>query len=107
MFPIIRETMYTYTSFEDVNTPIDFTNGRASLIHGCLFYSPNCRRDVDLPLPLADAKRLRHSYGEDFRELPRPLWWSPETAYIALLTMEQTYYGDLYQELFNVPSWID
>ena len=107
MFPIIRETMYTYTSFEDLNTPIDFTNGRASLIHGRLFYSPNCRRDVDLPLPLDDATRLRHSYREDFRELHRPLWWSPETAYIAFLTMEQTYYGDLYQELFNVPSWID
>src|ERR1700678_1845921 len=107
MFPIIRDTMYTYTSFEDLNTPIDFSNGRASLILGRLFFSPNCRRDVDSPPPLDDATHLRHSYREDFRELHRPLWWSPETAYIAFLTMEQTYYGDLYQELFNVPSWID
>jgi hypothetical protein len=107
MFPVIRESMYRYTCFEDLNTPIDFINGRASLIDGRLFYSPNCRRDVGLPSPLEDATRLRHSYREDIRELHQPLWWSPNTAYLAFLALEQTFYGILHEELFDVPSWID
>jgi len=48
----------------------DKSNGRIYLSNGDIFYSPNCSRDVDVPLPLA--------WGDNpvYRILRSVLWQS-------------------------------
>ena len=72
---------YRATSFADEVHEIDKSQGRAVLIDGHLFYSPNCSRS-DVPLPSHSP-----NLGLDVSSLERPLWWSMDYVHLAFLPL--------------------
>jgi len=58
---------------------LDKSLGRASVINGDVFYSPNSKRSVSLP------PRSTPSPGRDIDSLQHPLWWSPQYAHVAFI----------------------
>lgn len=77
----------------------DKSRGRAFLHDGDMFYSPNCSREVDVPLPLVDGDNpffpKRKSNGRyDLWELDasaykRPAWWTPQFGWAAFIEVEE------------------
>ena len=75
---------------------IDKSNGRALLLNGEMFYSPNCSRTVTLPpnrLSITPA-------SSDITSLCQPLWWTLETVHLAFMPLDHTFFGD-FQEIFE------
>jgi hypothetical protein len=72
---------YHATSFTDEVHEIDKSQGRAVLINGHLFYSPNCSQS-DVPLPSHSPNP-----GLDVSSLERPLWWSMNHVHLAFLPL--------------------
>ncbi len=82
--------------------PIDHTRGRASIVDGCIVYSPNCGRTVKMPPMLPDIEFLLNT-GQRIECLHRPLWWSQETTFLAFLPIDPEFTGVPFEE-FNDPE---
>jgi hypothetical protein len=79
--------------------PIDHTRGRASIVDGCIVYSPNCGRIVKMPPMSADVDFLLDT-SQGIECLHQPLWWSQETFFLAFLPIEPEFTGVPFEE-FN------
>lgn len=72
---------YHATSFMDEAHEIDKSQGRAILVDGHLFYSPNCTRS-DILLP-----SFSPNPGRDISSIEHPLWWSMDHVHLAFLPL--------------------
>ena len=82
--------------------PIDHTCGRASIVDGCIVYSPNCGRIVKMP-PMFPNIDLLLNTGQPIDCLHQPLWWSKETAFLAFLPIDPEFAGVPFED-FNHPE---
>src|SRR5271168_3104391 len=83
----------------DANSPLDQSRGRVHLIGGDFFYSPNSRRDIQLPQVYDDT--LRDPYKDTITEFHQPLWWHPACLYLAFLHFRPGFIGGALQEYFD------
>ncbi|KAF9547542.1 hypothetical protein CPC08DRAFT_796076 [Agrocybe pediades] len=75
--------------------PIDKSNGRANLINGRFYYSPNCSRPLKDEALLIEPVDPSKSSVDVIRE---PTEWSPEQAYLSFMEMGSVMDGPM--------SWI-
>jgi hypothetical protein len=85
----------------DATGPIDLSLGRAQLIDGDIFFSPNSRREVQRPnvytgIPSRDSK------VHLFSEFLEPQWWLSGCPYLPFVPMRPVYAGVPFQNLFNI-----
>ena len=80
---------------------IDMAAGKASIINGAIYYSPNCSRRVELPPNHEDFVYIRKTDQVDVADLHKPLWWSERTAYLAFLPLKPDY-SFPFTDLFNL-----
>ena len=92
---------------------MDKTNGRVQILDGCLFFSPNCSRTVDLPPPARDKNdcepniflpRLQpngwHNYFElDIARYKIPRWWSLPFGWIAFFPLYPSFSRPIFEKL--------
>jgi hypothetical protein len=84
------------------SSPIDHTRGRASIVDGCIVYSPNCGRTVKMPPMFPDIDPLLNT-RQPINCLHQPLWWSQETAFLAFLAINFDLAGVPFED-FNNPE---
>src|SRR6202522_1977880 len=89
----------------DANSPLDQSRGRVHLIGGDFFYSPNSRRDIQLPQVYDDT--LRDPYKDTITEFHQPLWWHPACPYLAFLPIRPVFIGVPFQDFFDIPSYFE
>ena len=86
---------------------IDHSEGRAVLLNGTIFYSPNCVRDVALP-ETPDHMRLRNIFAdalhprlEDFHQ---PRWWTSPFGFLGFLPLQPLFEGYPLDRLAHIPA---
>jgi len=89
----------------DDNSPLDQSRGRLHLIDGNFFYSPNSRRDVQLPR-VCDGI-FRDPFKHEITEFHQPLWWHPTFPYLPFLPIRPVFSGVPFQHFVDVPSYFD
>lgn len=99
--PLVNTTYYQSVT-SDSTSPIDHSLGRVQLIGGDVFFSPNSRRDVTLPMPYNQIPS-RDSKRHTFSEFLEPQWWLADCAYLPFIPVRPMYAGVPFQELFDVP----
>ncbi|KAF8798504.1 hypothetical protein BYT27DRAFT_7264657 [Phlegmacium glaucopus] len=85
----------------DKDSDLDRSRGRVQLIEGNFFYSPNSRRDVQLP-PVYDEIPYCDCFKHGFAEFCQPLWWQPACPYLAFLPLRPVFAGVPFQDLFHI-----
>ncbi|KAF8810950.1 hypothetical protein BYT27DRAFT_7090717 [Phlegmacium glaucopus] len=85
----------------DKDSDLDHSRGRVQLIEGDLFYFPNSRRDVQLPL-VYDEIPYRDCFKHGFVEFCQPLWWQPACPYLTFLPLQPVFAGVPFQDLFHI-----
>jgi hypothetical protein len=94
------------TSETNIAKDIQHTGGKATLINGDVFYSPNSTAQVGLPPPVENNSSIWRDSGRSSpREFHQPLWWSEVTAYLAFLPLYPEECGEPFGELLNVPRY--
>ena len=83
------------------NSPLERSRGRVQLIRGDFYYSPNSRRDVELP-PVYNDVPFRDSFKDSFAEFRQPLWWQPACPYLAFIPLRPSFAGVPFQDLFHI-----
>lgn len=103
-----------YALFHRVTTTVNITQriqhngGRATIINGDIFYSPNSTAIVALPPPAENNSKIwRNSKTSSSREFHQPLWWSVETAYLAFFPIHPQFCGEPFGELLEFPNYFD
>jgi len=89
----------------DDNSPLDQSRGRLHLIDGDFFYSPNSRRDVQLPRVYDGI--FRDPFKHEITEFHQPLWWHPTFPYLPFLPIRPVFSGVPFQHFVDVPSYFD
>lgn len=93
---------------------MDKTNGRVQILKGRLFYSPNCSRTVDHPLPIRDEgggepnpflpsnqSNGRCNYFElDITKYASPRWWTLPFSWISFFPLMPSLCGPIFEKLF-------
>lgn len=82
-------------------SPLERSRGRVQLIDGDFYYSPNSRRDVQLPR-ICNTIPLRDCLKDDFAEFRRPLWWHPSCPYLPFIPLRPSFAGVPFQDLFHI-----
>jgi hypothetical protein len=102
------ELFHQITSVLDIDQDIEHDGGRACIINGDVFYSPNSTASVGLPPPVESNPTIwRNSRTSFVREFHQPLWWSVETAYLAFLPIYPQFCGEPFGELLDLPNCFD
>jgi hypothetical protein len=84
--------------------PMEYGHGRAQLVDGDIFYSPNSQRTVKRPWEHHGVPS-RRSDRHCFTEFYDPLWWQPGCPYLAFVPLEPVYAGVPFSELLDVPPY--
>jgi hypothetical protein len=85
----------------DNNSSLDRSRGRVQLIEGDFYFSPNSRRDVQLP-PVYEGFPYRDCSTDSFAEFRQPLWWQPACPYLAFIPLRPSFAGVPFQNLFHI-----
>ena len=83
------------------DSPIDLSGSRVHLIGGDFYFSPNSRRDVQVPLAYNEVP-FRDCFKDSFVEFRRPLWWQPACPYLAFIPLHPNFAGVPFQDLFHI-----
>jgi len=102
-----NRTFVEATAYEDLTVPLDFAGGRAQLISGTIYYSPNCTRTVALPLSPRDDTFVRTRSAHSIEELHRPFLWSSGTAHLAFVPLNPDFDSVPFNDLLDFPSHFD
>ena len=108
-FHVIKKFHKTFveaTAYEDMSIPLDFTGGRAQVIGGAVYYSPNCTRTMTPPLSTHDAF-VRSPSSHSIEDVHRPFLWSSDTAYLAFVPLSPDYNSVPFDDLLDLPSHFD
>jgi len=81
--------------------------GRVLKSDGHIFYSPNCTRDVPIPLRRTSESGpiRRHAHMSDISEFHNPLWWKEDLAYLPFLPLDPPFNSVPFEHLAGVP-WV-
>ncbi|PPR01562.1 hypothetical protein CVT24_005857 [Panaeolus cyanescens] len=81
----------------------DVTCGKAVLLNGDLFYSPNSMRNVELPVIDSEpvSHILRNPLKDDVKEFLKPRWWDPQFTYQAFMPRFFDFDAPPFQPLFR------
>src|SRR5882762_11846791 len=82
-------------------TPLERSRGRVHLIGGDFYYSPNSRRDVQVP-PVMNDIPFRNCFKDSFTEFRQPRWWQPACPYLAFIPLRPSFTGVPFQDLFHI-----
>jgi hypothetical protein len=86
---------------------IDHSNGRAVLLNGNIFYSPNCARDVTLPETPVHM-RLENVFADDrdprLRHFQQPSWWTSPFGFLGFLPLQPSFQGYPFDRLAHIPT---
>src|SRR5277367_3673112 len=93
LFPLLVTT--------DNNSPLDQSRGRLHLIDGNFFYSPNSRRDVQLPRVYDGI--FCDPFKHEITEFHQPLWWHPTFPYLPFLPIRPVFLVYLFNTLSTSP----
>ena len=83
------------------DSPLDCSHGRVHLIEGDFYFSPNSRRDIQVP-PVYDKIPLRNCFNDSFAEFSQPLWWQPACPYLAFIPLRPIFAGVPFQALHHI-----
>ena len=81
--------------------PLDRSCGRAQLIGGDFYYSPNSQRTVNLP-PVFNSIPYCDCHKDPSTEFRQPLWWQPACPYLAFVPLHPVFAGVPFQDLFHI-----
>ena len=93
---------------------IDKTNGLVQVLNGRVFFSPNCSRTVEHPLPIQDENggepnpllpnpqsNGRFNYFDlDIKQYARPRWWTKAFGWISFFPLTPSFSGPIFEKLF-------
>ena len=92
---------------------MDKTNGHVQILDSHLFFSPNCSRTVDLPIPAWDRNGCEHNiflpyhqpdgccnhFDLDIAQYAIPCWWSLPFSWIAFFPLYPSFSRPIFEKL--------
>jgi hypothetical protein len=86
--------------------PMDHSAGRAHLLDGRWFYSPNCSRDIEAPPPQPGHFTTSGIFQQPTPRLHHyltPVWWTAPFGYLSFLPLHPSFVGYPFDRLAHVP----
>ncbi|KDR84218.1 hypothetical protein GALMADRAFT_133568 [Galerina marginata CBS 339.88] len=81
----------------------DYSNGRVSVQHGMIFYSPNCSRAVDLPKQRTYSSDLFEHRCLNTSMFKQPVWWSQGWAWLSFIPLSPSFLFTPFEPLCEMP----
>ena len=82
---------------------INRSNGKAIILDGDLYYSPNCSRDVGLPPDDTNHTKFQNVFRTSTAGRS-PRWWTPAFGWMSFIPLSPSYKGVPFDMLLHVPN---
>ncbi|KAF8153043.1 hypothetical protein B0H34DRAFT_861250 [Crassisporium funariophilum] len=81
----------------------DYSNGRAVVQHGSIFYSPNCSRPVDIPQEPVHSSDPFRWHRLDVSMFKQPVWWDQNWAWRSFIPLAPSFLFAPFEPLCAMP----
>ncbi|KAF8157848.1 hypothetical protein B0H34DRAFT_749097 [Crassisporium funariophilum] len=81
----------------------DYSNGRAVVQHGSIFYSPNCSRLVDIPQEPVHSSDPFRWHRLDVSMFKQPVWWDQNWAWRSFIPLAPSFLFAPFEPLCAMP----